>query len=97
MTPCFAFGLPSQDRFAPVSGTLVEVQPSKATVRYRPIRTPGVLGCAAGPASTSNNACIGAGPRRRRRLRSAVADGGADPAARARVSFFHTFWYPSSG
>jgi hypothetical protein len=75
VTPSAAFILPSQHRFRSESATLIEVQPSKATVRYRPKRTAGVRGPATGPASTSNNALAGAAPRRRRRSRSALSDG----------------------
>ena len=66
---------PSQQRLRPVSGTLSELQPSKATVRSPPNRTPGVPGWASGPATTSNSAFSGAGPSRRRRSRSAFSDG----------------------
>ena len=91
VTPSEALIFPSQARFRPVSGTLIEVHPSKATVRNRPNRIPGVHGWAAGPASTSNSAFNGAGPRRRRRSRSPLADGhatGRPPSAA--VSFAHT-------
>ena len=65
----------------------------KATVRYRPNRIPGVAGWATGPASTSNSALNGAAPRRRRKSRSAFADGHGTPwPSRAAVSFAHTFW-----
>jgi hypothetical protein len=71
---------------------LTDVQPSNATVRYRPNITPGVDGCATGPASTPNSAFSGAGPRRRRRSRSALADGaGGSRPSSAAVSFAHTF------
>jgi len=85
--------LPSQARFRAVSGTLTELQPSKETVRYRPNRTPGVDGCAAGPASTPDSARSGAAPTRRRRSRSALADGDGTPGrpSSAAVSFRHTF------
>ena len=71
----------------------MEVQPSKATVRYRPDRTPGVDGWAAGPASTSNSAFSGAAPIRRRRSRSAfgVGDGTPGSPSSAAVSFCRTF------
>ena len=62
-----------------MSGTLIDMQPSKATVRYRPNRTPGVDGCATGPASVSNNAFTGAAPTRRRRSRNALPDTDARP------------------
>ncbi|MFE9328419.1 hypothetical protein ACIHDR_45025 [Nocardia sp. NPDC052278] len=65
----------SQARFRAVAGTFWEVQPSKDTIRYRPNRTPGVDGCANGPASTSNNIRIGATPTRRRKSRNAFAVG----------------------
>jgi hypothetical protein len=70
----------------------MELQPSKDTVRYRPNRTPGVDGWPAGPASTSNSARSGAAPTRRRRSRSAFADGYGTPGTRssAAVSFRHT-------
>ena len=58
-----------------MSGTFTELQPSKATVRSPPNRTPGVPGWASGPATTSNSAFSGAGPSRRRRSRSAFSDG----------------------
>jgi hypothetical protein len=75
-----------------VSGTLIDVQPSKDTVRYRPNRTPGVVGRATGPASTSNNASSGATPTRRRRSRNALPDtDGTDPVSRAAISLSHTF------
>ena len=66
---------PSHQRLRLVSGTLSELQPSKATVRSPPNRTPGVPGWASGPATTSNSAFSGAGPSRRRRSRSAFSDG----------------------
>ena len=68
---------PSHQRLRPVSGTLSELQPSKATVRSPPNRTPRVCGWASGPATTSNSAFSGAGPSRRRRSRSAFSDGQA--------------------
>ena len=70
----------------------MDVQPSKATVRYRPNRTPGVDGWAAGPASTSNSAFTGAAPRRRRKSRSAFGDGDGTPGCppSAAVIFCHT-------
>jgi len=42
-------------------GTFTELQPSKATVRSPPKRTPGVPGWASGPATTSNSAFSGVG------------------------------------
>jgi hypothetical protein len=66
---------PSHQRLRPVPGALIELQPSKATVRSPPNRTPGVPGWASGPATTSNRAFSGAGPSRRRRSRSAFSDG----------------------
>ena len=91
MTPSAAFSFPSQARFGFVSGTLIEAQPSKATVRNRPNRTPGVRGWATGPASTSNSAFTGAIPIRRRRSRSALADGHGRPRpSSAAVSFCRT-------
>ena len=66
---------PSHQRLRPVSGTFTELQPSKATVRSPPNRTPRVCGWASGPATTSNSALIGAGPSRRRKSRSAFSDG----------------------
>jgi hypothetical protein len=42
---------PSQPRLRGVPGTLMDLHPSKDTVRYRPKRTPGMRGQAAGPAS----------------------------------------------
>ena len=72
---------PSQPRFAGVSGTLTDLQPSNDTVRYPPDMTPGVRGWPSGPASTSNSAPAGATPIRRRRSRSAFADGAARPSA----------------
>ena len=76
-----------------MSGTLIAVQPSKATVRNRPNRTPGVYGWATGPASTSNSALTGAMPIRRRRSRSALPDGhGSSCPSSAAVSFCHTIW-----
>jgi hypothetical protein len=91
VTPRAAFSLPSQDRLRAVSGTLMDEHPSKATIRYRPNRIPGMAGWAAGPASTSNNAFNGAGPRRRRRSRSALADGlGSAGLSSAAVSFAQT-------
>jgi hypothetical protein len=82
---------PSHPRLRPLSGTFTELQPSKATVRSPPKRTPGVRGWASGPATTSNSAFIGAGPSRRRRSRSAFSDGHgtAIPASPA-VSFAQT-------
>ena len=80
VTPRTAFSFPSHARFRSVSGTLIDEQPSKATVRYLPNRIPTVDGCATGPASTSNKALSGAAPRRRRRSRSAFADGDAPSA-----------------
>ena len=83
--------LPIQDRFRSVSGIFSELQPSKATVRSPPKQVPGLRGWASGPATTSNRAFIGAGPRRRRRTRSAFSDGHgtATPASPA-VSFAQT-------
>ena len=49
-----------------MSGAFSELQPSKATVRIPPKRTPGVCGLASGPATTSNRAFSGAGRRFRR-------------------------------
>ena len=98
MTPFVARILPSQDRFRPVSGALIETQPSKATVRYRPYRTPGVVGWATGPASTSNNARSGAAPTRRRRSRKVLPDTDTrSPASRPAMSFAHTFVEPNPG
>ncbi|MFG2561431.1 hypothetical protein, partial [Streptomyces sp. NPDC048496] len=58
-----------------LSGTLIELHPSNDTVRYGPNRTPGVVGRANGPASTSNTARTGALPSLRRRSRSAFVLG----------------------
>ena len=97
-SPREAAGLPSQALFRGVSGTLTERQPSKATVRYRPNITPGVRGQATGPASSSNSAFTGATPMRRRRSRSARADGTARPVpSSAAVIFAHTPRYPGRG
>jgi hypothetical protein len=87
--------VPSQDRFRSLSGTLIDRQPSKATVRYRPNVTPGVRGQASGPASTSNRAFSGAAPIRRRRSRSALRSGHA--ASSASVSFAQIPRYPARG
>jgi hypothetical protein len=82
---------PIQVRLRGVSGTLTELQPSKATVRSPPKRTPGVCGWASGPATTSNRAFSGAVPRRRRRSRSAFSDGHAKPSpVSPAVSLPHT-------
>ena len=97
-SPRAAFSLPSQPRFPAVSGTLIDRQPSKATVRYRPNITPGVRGRPSGPANTSNSARSGAGPSRRRRSRSARDEGTARPSpSSAAVSFAHTPRYPAAG
>ena len=89
---------PSHQRLRPVSGTLTELQPSKATVRSPPNRTPGVHGWASGPATTSNSAFSGAGPSRRRRSRSAFSDGhGTSRPASPAVSLAQTRAYPSRG
>lgn len=58
-----------------VSGIFTESQPSNATVRSPAKRTPGVDGWPSGPATTSNRAFSGTGPRRRRRSRRAFSDG----------------------
>ena len=93
MTPSDAFIFPSHARLRAVSGTLTDVHPSKATVRYRPKDTPGADGHATGPASTSNSAFTGAAPIRRRRSRSALADGARTTCpSRPAVSFSRTFW-----
>ena len=82
---------PSHQRLRPVSGALSELQPSKATVRSPPNRTPGVPGWASGPATTSNNAFRGAEPSRRRRSRSAFSDGqGTGRPLSPAVSFAQT-------
>ena len=74
-----------------MSGTLIVLHPSKETVRYRPNITPGVRGQAAGPASASNSAFSGAAPSRRRRSRSAFAEGTAGPSpSSTAVSSAHT-------
>ena len=53
--------------------------------------TPGVCGWASGPATTSNRAFSGAGPRRRRRSRRAFSDGdGTSSPASPAVSLPHT-------
>ena len=84
-------GLPSHARFAAVSATLTERHPSKATVRYRPNRAPGIRGWPSGPASTSNNILTGAAPTRRRKPRSALPDGTESPSpSSAAVSLAHT-------
>ena len=89
---------PSHQRLRLVSGTLSELQPSKATVRSPANRTPGVPGWASGPATTSNSALIGAGPSRRRKSRSAFSDGhGTSRPASPAVSLAHTRAYPSRG
>ena len=89
---------PSHQRLRLVSGTLSELQPSKATVRSPANRTPGVQGWPSGPATTSNSAFNGAGPSRRRRSRSAFSDGLATgkPCSPA-VSLAQTRAYPSRG
>ena len=89
---------PSHQRLRLVSGTLIELQPSKATVHSPPNRTPGVQGWASGPATTSNSALTGAGPSRRRKSRSAFSegDGRSRPASPA-VSLTQTRAYPSRG
>lgn len=58
VSPRAAFSLPSQARLRGVSGTLIVLHPSKATMRHRPDSTPGMRG----PASTSNSASSGAAP-----------------------------------
>jgi len=98
VAPLVARILPSQHRFRPVSGALIETQPSKATVRYRPNRTPGVDGCATGPASVSNSAFTGAAPTRRRRSRKALSDTDTrSPAPRPASMLAHTFAEPTPG
>jgi hypothetical protein len=82
--------LPSHARFCTVSGTLIDLQPSKETVRYPPNMIPGVRGCPSGPARISNSRRTGAIPIRRRSSRSAFADGLARPSPpSAAVSFDH--------
>ena len=83
VSPREAFIFPSQPRFRAVSGTFSDLQPSKATVRYRPNHAPGVRGWPSGPASISNSAFSGAIPIRRRSSRSAFATGSPGPARRA--------------
>src|SRR5271155_613870 len=77
------------------AGTLTDRHPPDATVRYRPNITPGVRGHAAGPASTPDSTRKGAGPRRRRRSRSAFISG--QRTSSPPVSFARTPRYPVPG
>ena len=76
-----------------VSGSLIELQPSKETIRNGPNRTPGVTGWASGPARVSNTRFMGSAPSRLRRSRRAFAVGSATSIptpVRAAVSLCQT-------
>lgn len=73
------------------SAVFWELQPSNEPVRHAPNRTPGVVGRASGPASTSDNARTGAQPSRRRGSRRAFGVGQATGSPNSpAVSLSHT-------
>ncbi len=85
---------PAQPAPVPVAvGNLDRVKAVECDRAQPAKHTPGVLGWPSGPATISNNALSGAGPRRRRSSRKAFSDtaGTTIPApARPAVSLAHT-------